>query len=181
MKYKIGDKVRYDGGDWWFYGTVSAAFEHSICPCYRLDVDRMEKKSCKFSITQFEFELEPCEVEIDSGNDKRKKELVSDQKLIPIPELAPEKKKRQKREPKQESETGDVALEKIQKKEPRMRKISDTWERNLESYRKGERSNAIYTWMTHNRKLYKTGKLAENKFDKLMEINFPFEIVKKSQ
>jgi len=30
MKYKIGDKVRYDGGDWWFYGTVSAGFEHSI-------------------------------------------------------------------------------------------------------------------------------------------------------
>ena len=60
MKYKIGDKVKYDGGDWWLYGTVSAVFEHQICPCYRLNVERMEKKSCKFSITQFEFELEPC-------------------------------------------------------------------------------------------------------------------------
>ena len=59
MKYKIGDKVKYDGGDWWLYGTISAMFEHSICPCYRLNVERMEKKSCKFSITQFEFELEP--------------------------------------------------------------------------------------------------------------------------
>ena len=58
MKYEIGDKLRYDGGDWWFYGTVSAVFEHSICPCYRLSVERMEKKSCKFSITQFEFDLE---------------------------------------------------------------------------------------------------------------------------
>jgi len=59
MKYKIGDKVKYDGGDWWFYGTVSAIFEHAICPCYRLNVEKMEKKNCKFSVTQFEFELEP--------------------------------------------------------------------------------------------------------------------------
>ena len=58
MKYKVGDKLRCDGGDWWFYGTVSAVFEHSVCPCYRLSVERMEKKTCKFSITQFEFELE---------------------------------------------------------------------------------------------------------------------------
>ena len=72
MKYKIGDKVKYDGGDWWFYGTVSAVFEHSISPCYRLNVERMEKKSCKFSITQFEFELEPYHVVVESGKDKRK-------------------------------------------------------------------------------------------------------------
>jgi len=58
MKYKIGDKVKYDGGEWWLYGTVSAVFEHSICPFYRVDVSRMEKKSCKFSITQLEYELE---------------------------------------------------------------------------------------------------------------------------
>ena len=72
MKYKIGEKVRYDGGDWWFYGTVSAVFEHSICPCYRLNVERMEKKNCKFSITQFEFELEPYNEVGESGKDKRK-------------------------------------------------------------------------------------------------------------
>ena len=72
MKYKIGDKVKYDGGDWWFYGTISAVFEHSICPCYRLNVERMEKKSCKFSITQFEFELEPYREVVESGKDKRK-------------------------------------------------------------------------------------------------------------
>jgi hypothetical protein len=58
MKFKIGDKVKYDGGDWWFYGTVTAIFEHSMSPCYRLSIDRMEKKNCKFAITQFEFELE---------------------------------------------------------------------------------------------------------------------------
>ena len=71
MKYKIGDKVKYDGGDWWFYGTVSAVFEHVISPCYRLNVERMEKKSCKFSITQFEFELEPYHL-LESGKDKPK-------------------------------------------------------------------------------------------------------------
>ena len=72
MKYKVGDKVRYDGGDWWFFGTVSAVFEHSICPCYRLSVERMEKKSCKFSITQFEFELEAYHEVVKDLKDKRK-------------------------------------------------------------------------------------------------------------
>ena len=71
MRYKIGDKVKYDGGDWWFYGTISAVFEHAISPCYRLNVERMEKKSCKFSITQFEFELEPYHVD-EGGKDKPK-------------------------------------------------------------------------------------------------------------
>ena len=72
MKYKVGDKVKYDGGDWWLYGTVSAVFEHSICPCYRISVEQMEKKSCNFSITQFEFELEACHEGVDSGKDERK-------------------------------------------------------------------------------------------------------------
>jgi len=35
-------------------------------------VERMEKKSCKFSITQFEFDLEPYQDEIEVGKEKRK-------------------------------------------------------------------------------------------------------------
>ena len=72
MKYKLGDKVKYDGGDWWFYGTVSAVFDHSISPCYRISVEKMEKKICKFSITQFEFELEPQNDVVIVENEKRK-------------------------------------------------------------------------------------------------------------
>ena len=58
MKYQVGENVKYDSGDWWFYGTVTAVIENSICPSYRMNVERMVKKNCKFSITQFEFELE---------------------------------------------------------------------------------------------------------------------------
>ena len=72
MKFKVGDKVRHDGGDWWLYGKISAVFEHAICPCYRLNVERMEKKSCKFSITQFEFDLEPWFEEVEDSKDSRK-------------------------------------------------------------------------------------------------------------
>ena len=71
MRFRIGDKVKYDGGDWLFYGTVNAIFEHSISPCYRINVDRMEKKSCKLAIAQFEFELEAV-VDDDNGVEKRK-------------------------------------------------------------------------------------------------------------
>ena len=151
MKYKIGDKVKCDGGDWWFYGTVSAVFEHSVCPCYRLTIERMEKKSCKFSITQFEFELEPDHVVVDSSKDVRKREP----KPEPIP--APTPKKAQ-----------------IQKKEPQGRKISGAWEKNLDLYLKGDRSYTVYNWITYNRKQYKAGTLSDDKLEKLKEINFSF-------
>ena len=62
MRYQIGDRVKYLSGDWIFYGIVTAIVENAICPSYRLVIDRMEKKSCKFSITQFEFELESDDV-----------------------------------------------------------------------------------------------------------------------
>jgi len=193
MKYKIGDKVRYDGGDWWFFGTVSAVFEHSICPCYRLSVERMEKKSCKFSITQFEFELEAYNDEADSDRDERKWENTEKRQMIPlelkqlaasdteqksksIPEPVPEKKQRKKRKPELEK----VELIPIQTKEPAKRKTSKVWERNLEQYLKGKKSYAIYNWITNNRKHYKSGTLSEEKYERLKSINFPFEGARKN-
>jgi hypothetical protein len=205
MKYKIGDKVRYDGGDWWFYGTVSAVFEHSICPCYRLSVERMEKKNCKFSITQFEFELEASEVE--SGIDKREwenseieilknyygvlnnddlskmlkrspQELEEQRRMM---HQEPEPKKVQKHELPQEMVPETVGLTQKQEKKPFIRKTTDAWDNNLEMYRKGEKSNAVSTWSTYNRKQFKTGVLSEEKLEKLKAINFPFVIDKTKQ
>jgi hypothetical protein len=176
MKYKIGDQVKYDGGDWWFYGTVSAVFEHSICPCYRLNVERMEKKSCKFSITQFEFELDADDVEI--GKNKRKKE-ENWQQIKPEPEqkvvlkLEPVLKQRQKKKQKSEPEE-PVKEESLQK--PSKRNRGDAWEKNFEMFCKGEKNNTIYSWITYNRKQQKTGKLASDKLEKLKKANFPFEV-----
>ena len=206
MKYKIGDKVKYDGGDWWFYGTVSAVFEHSISPCYRLSVERMEKKSCKFSITQFEFELETDEVESDK--DKRnwehseievlKKyygllniedlskmlkrspwEIVEKWRQIkpeakPEPQKLPSQKPEQKtQKPEQKEELGTEKTKTILK-----RKTTDAWDKNLESYRQGKKSSLLNVWKSKNRKEYKAGILAKDKYEKLIAINFPFEVDK---
>ena len=190
MKYKIGDKVKYDGGDWWFYGTVSAVFEHSICPCYRLSVERMEKKSCKFSITQFEFELE-ADSDLVSGKDKRKRENAEVEYLKRMinPEFVseqtpvPEKKKRKTRKPELKQETGGStntaerqSSPKKQTKKVRTRKITEEWERNLESYKNGEKKSIISAWAALNRKQYKTGTLSDEKIERLVKINFPFDV-----
>ena len=181
MKYKLGEKVKYDGGDWWFHGTVSAVFEHPVYPCYRLNVERMEKKSCKFSVTQFEFDLEPYG-EIDSDSNREWKiseidDLKKDHEVLnleSIPESVPEKKQRKKRERKQETEPKNV-------QKPQQRKIGGIWTRNLELYRKGEKSTSIINWATYIRKQYKAGTLPEDKYEKLREINFPFEVEKKKK
>ena len=180
MKYKVGDKLRYDGGDWWFYGTVSAVFEHSVCPCYRLMVERMEKKNCKLSITQFEFELEADNAVDSEMTEKR-------QMIMQLPE--PEKEKTEKKKPekeqkpelKQETEAEKLELIQKQEKKPQMRKTSDAWDRNLEMYRNGKINAGIHVWKSKNRKDYKAGVLSTDKLEKLKEINFPFVIERKTK
>jgi len=227
MKYKVGDKVMYDSGDWRFYGTVSAIFESSINPCYRLSVERMEKKNCKFTITQFEFEIEPDHEDVESIKDERKwenaeieylkkyygvlniedlskmlrrspqelsekwrqiqferehqpePEPVADKKQVTNLETTPEKKQRKKRELKQEAEPEKVETVQATTKAPSTRKTSEAWDRNLDLYLKGEKSNTLNAWVSYNRKQNKTGELAKDKLEKLLAINFPFDVERK--
>jgi len=201
MKYKVGEKVKYDGGDWWFYGTVSAVFEHSICPCYRLNVERMEKKSCKFSITQFEFELEPHNEEIDSVRDRREWEsseieylnryygVLNNKDLSKMLQRTPQaiEEKRQQIKPQQEQEPEQTQKEKQEpesiepKKKTRMRKTSDAWNKNFELYCNGNKDSVVNSWKTKNKKDYTAGILSKEKLEKLMAINFSFDSGKKNK
>ena len=101
MKFKIGDKVKYNSGDWLFYGTVTAVVENAINTCYRLSVDSMVNNNCKFSITQYEFEL------------KTDDEIVRDPTVISRPDVVipnvesyPETKPGRKSETKPEIRPG---------------------------------------------------------------------------
>ena len=267
MKFQVGEKVKYDSGDWWFYGTVTAVIENSICPSYRVSVDKMEKKNCRFSITQFEFELgaghevesewenfenvylkkyavpqqneelpkdikqEPVQIQEPTPKMETKlepemkmeqepepkqelkqepelkmepkqepelktepkqepelktetkqepetvKELSLISELVTTPtELEPEKKQRKKRVPKQELNQENVETPQEPKQETPRRRRGDAWDRNYELYIQGNRSNLIHAWVSQNRKLYKLGELKDEKLEKLIAINFPFEV-----
>jgi len=193
MKFQVGDKVKYGSGDWWFYGTVTAIMENSIIPGYRLSVDRMVKKNCRFSITQFEFELDADKAD-EIGKDGNKWENLENEFLkkyfevpkegiseviqpeviqpetafISLPdELTPEEERELSKELVETPQAPKEALPKP--------KRSDAWDRNFESYKNGDRSKRIHTWISLNRKQYKADELPLEKREKLMEINFPFE------
>jgi len=242
MKYQVGEKVKYDSGEWVFHGTITAVFDNSICPCYRIIVESMEKTGCKFSIMQFEFELEPVK-ETDSDNKKGKweiseaeffqkyfaaqshvaepavvktipepvlipePELMAEPESIPVPEPEPlplplpEKKQRKKRELKPKT----IVVPEVQEVEPQMaeepkvepvtveepiseqltaeppvieptkRRKGDVWYKYFDLYQQGEKSTSIYNWIADNRRQFKTGKLKDDKFEKLVSINFSFD------
>ena len=216
MAFKVGDKVKYDSGDWLFYGTVTAVFENSINPCYRVTVDRMVKMNCKFSITQFEFELaldqdvalpdnlskviEPV-TEVPAKKTRagawernfalfqqgersnpiytwmnRNRRLFKTDKLpkdklemLTSIQFPFEPSKRRGRIAKREK-AAQLPADK-----PKRTKAS-AWERNLELYRKGEKGNTVYAWISRNRKLYNANKLSEEQVSKLTEANFHFKV-----
>jgi len=194
MKYKAGNKVKYDSGDWKFYGTVTAIIENSVNPCYRLNVDRMVNNQCKFSITQFEFELK-FDNEDDSSIDRKKWEntkiellkrynSVPDSDIIsniikPEPILAPVPEPLFKPEIILEQEPSSEPRE--VKKEPPKPKLGKIWLKNLELYEKGVKGHVISAWVSYNRKQYRSAKLTEEQLEKLKEINFPFEVLYKKK
>jgi len=57
-------------------------------------------------------------------------------------------------------------------------KKGQAWYNQFELYSKGEKNNSIYSWMAENRRQYKNGKLSDEKLEKLIEIDFPFDAVK---
>jgi hypothetical protein len=65
------------------------------------------------------------------------------------------------------------------KKEPTKQNRGKTWDEKLEAYRNGEKSNLITRWITYNRRQHQECNLSEEQFEKLIEINFPFEAAPK--
>jgi len=209
MKYQVGEKVKYNSEEWRFYGTITAVIDNSICPCYRINVERMEKRNCNFTITQFEFELEKYN-DIDSPKEKsdwkkyedvflkqnNSNQFVENTTDFLQPEahhvsehMPPE----QYREPvfihEHESVKKQIIpLEPSQQitgmtqeanSDIPVKKRYGSWETNFELYCSGHKSKTINTWMYQNRKQYHSGTLKKNQLEKLIQINFPFNVAKK--
>lgn len=228
MKFQVGEKVKYNSNDWCFYGTIGAVIENSISPSYRINVDRMEKKNCKLTITQFEFELD-ADTEMSESKEnyvwkKYEEEFFSKQikTAEPVQVIAPEPVQVILPEPvqvvtpqpvqqivpepvkvvKQPKPVQQIVPEPVQvpvqqivpepveeiieatpepdDAKPR-RKRYGSWDTNFDLYRTGHKSKVLNTWMYQNRKQYQTGTLKQEQFDKLMQINFPFEAAKKER
>jgi len=173
MKYKLGDSVRFDGGEWWFYGSVSAVFEHSVSPCYRIDVERMEKKNCKFSITQFEFDLDLWH------DDKRRQEFFGESHAHEIVQI--EQKRRGGRPKKAQTLAAQATPEPSEsipakaKRKQKSREINAAWEKNFDLLSKGQRNSAMNTWISYHRRQYAAGTLSPEKHERLASIGFSFE------
>ena len=205
MKYQVGEKVKYDSDDWSFYGTITAVIENSISPCYRIHVERMEKKNCKFSITQFEFELE-ADHKIEDPKEKSNWKKHEDEFLKKNNSIQLADKKStifeqdtfnvtKRLSPKQFSDPVSVQEHNIQVISPELNqdesdilqkpnkdmpspKKYGSWQTNFELYCSGHKSKALNTWMYQNRKQYQTGSLKKDRLEKLVQINFPFNVSK---
>jgi predicted TIM-barrel fold metal-dependent hydrolase len=88
----------------------------------------------------------------------------------------PQKTQKQKPELLQETMPETVELTQKQVEKSRLRKTTDAWDKNLELYRQGAKSGGLNVWKSKNRKEYKTGVLAKDKYEKLIAIGFPFDI-----
>jgi len=54
-------------------------------------------------------------------------------------------------------------------------KIEEAWNEKLEAFRNGEKSELIQRWIDYNRRQYRKGRMPTERFEKLVEVNFPFE------
>ena len=72
-----------------------------------------------------------------------------------------------------------VDLTQMSKRELEKLKIEEAWNEKLEAFRKGEKSELIQRWIDYNRRQYRNGRLPTEKFEKLTEVNFPFEVAPK--
>ena len=178
MKYQVGEKVKYDSDDWRFFGTITAVIENAICPCYRVHVERMEKKNCNFSITQFEFEL--ASDEMNSSQEKSSWKKYEDEFLKKNNKLqfAENKSNAFVQEPSELNQDVSGALQEPNDEMPSRKKYG-SWQTNFELYCSGHKSKTINTWMYQNRRQYQSGTLKTDQLEQLKKANFPFEVTKK--